>query len=329
MIFAHGFILAITMRLEARWAGMYAIMILGVMGTVPRAYAIELDDTRMLVAIEQREGYRGQPGASGELYRWQMMPATVADRGGYDEAAARRHLGWIKTQLGRARIDVLPFNVALVWNAGLTTVLQGRALIRHYRYADAVAALYDLPAGRSASSSVGVRDSSCGMSLAGIKLSTRVGCLERWNLKTVVGLVHPAAGLCARYFAPVLYTASAASLTEHYQIAALCSGAGVSPVVPGGLGLQMHDSPGAISCEVTGAVECRTGWPCRDNGQLSARRYRSGPSVCSRLAGSASGIGSPDCGTALPEAFGFHATAAMHRRMRSPLAEAVGVTLST
>jgi hypothetical protein len=274
-----------TCRQDFRWMGVFVVCVLCFVVQVARA---DVDDSRLLAAIAERENAQGRIGRAGELGDYQLHPLTIQDRGGWGNDHARSHLRWLKAGLLRAGVDLLPFNLALAWNAGLTRVLQGRALERHYAYACAVVALYQLPAGRSAASQLGVGDLPVGMSLAGIT------------------------------FVPVLHAPSGASLTEHDTIDALCIGEGVSPSVPGVLGLQTDVKPGVIPYVVTGAVKCRTGWPCRDTGHLSPFVTTTAGDVdgCPRPAG-VSGRRNQ-----------FRTVAAMPRWQRRPLVEATVATLS-
>jgi hypothetical protein len=296
-----GILHSLLWRKTPRLCAVMVVTWLGMLATLP-AFAADIDDARMLQAIATWENSAGRVGEAGERGIYQMHPLTVRDRGGWGEQHARAHLQWIKANLRRARVDVLPYNVALVWNAGLATVLSGRAKERHYTYARAVDALYDtLPAGRSAAGNLGVGSLHSGMSPAGSN------------------------------FVPVPNSPSGASLAEQYEIAALCSGAGVSPDGLGGLGLQMHVSPSAIPCEVARVVESRTGWPCRDNGQFSSATItRAGFSNGTlSLAGVSDrgAIGQPSplsVGRALPLSCQFRAAAAMPGWQRAPLAEAAG-----
>lgn len=106
-------------------------------------------NVRMLVAIAQVEDWRGRPGKAGEIGPWQMLPAVRLDRllemdvGTWtDRNIARAHLVWIERELGRRGVAVVPFNVALVWNAGLERTVTGRAPVKSYDYARRVCAAF-------------------------------------------------------------------------------------------------------------------------------------------------------------------------------------------
>lgn len=82
-------------------------------------------------------------GAAGERGRFQMAPAVVASCGGFGLREAERHERWIERQFDRARVPVVPFNLALAWNAGASAVLHGRAPEQSYRYACRVVAVME------------------------------------------------------------------------------------------------------------------------------------------------------------------------------------------
>jgi hypothetical protein len=283
-----------------------AVLLVLFLGAIPKARSAEPDYTmrNLLDAIRMVEGWQGRPGAAGEIGPWQMLPSVrakyltlIQDLGpafaqaqmSSDESLAQMHIWSIQRELRRRDAFDCAFNIALCWNAGTPRALSGRAEERHYDYARRVEALCrDLPARRSAAGQLGVGDLPVGMSLAGIT------------------------------FVPVLHAPSGASLTEHHQIAALCSGSGVSPLVPGGLGLQTRVKPGVIPYAVTGAVECRTGWPCRDTGHLSPFVTTSAGDV----------DGCPNPAGVSERRNQFRTVAAMPRWQRRPLVEATVASLS-
>jgi hypothetical protein len=102
-----------------------------------------LDRDVMLEAIRLKENSHGMVGKLGERGDWQLMPSTVKDCGGYDRAAAMKHLLWVEENLQRKGIDPSPYNCALVWNAGLKRVVSGKAPERAYLYARDAEALYN------------------------------------------------------------------------------------------------------------------------------------------------------------------------------------------
>lgn len=101
-----------------------------------------LNEDRLLAAIAMKEGGH-KTGHAGELGIYQMMPATVKDAGGYDKAAALRHLKWLEHQLWTNYMDVNVFNLALCWNAGFTNVRKAKSKVESYRYAVDVLSLYE------------------------------------------------------------------------------------------------------------------------------------------------------------------------------------------
>jgi hypothetical protein len=93
--------------------------------------AFSATDAQMIQAIEMTEASYGQVGRAGEIMPSQLSPATVRDHG-TDPLA---NLRWLKKQLARKGVAVIPFNIALCWNAGLTGATTGKAPISSYRYA--------------------------------------------------------------------------------------------------------------------------------------------------------------------------------------------------
>ena len=59
----------------------------------------------------------------------------------HDHGTPQAHLAWIQRELVKAGIDPSPFNSALVWRCGLSTVLEGRVPVYGYLYALRVEAL--------------------------------------------------------------------------------------------------------------------------------------------------------------------------------------------
>jgi hypothetical protein len=117
--------------------------------------AVDVD--RLVDALREREGYRGQRGALGEEGPWQFMPSTWAMHMpgrplamARDERLARacavKHVRWLQAQLGRQGVDASAFNIAAAWNAGLTSYVRGRAPVRAYRFAADVVAIYSVRA---------------------------------------------------------------------------------------------------------------------------------------------------------------------------------------
>ncbi len=88
-------------------------------------------DAQIIQALEMTEASYGQIGRAGEITPSQLSPATVHDHG----TDPMNNLRWLKKQLARKGIAVVPFNIALCWNAGLTAATTGRAPTSSYRYA--------------------------------------------------------------------------------------------------------------------------------------------------------------------------------------------------
>ncbi len=119
--------------------GLFALTILG--HPVPvHAGGRAGDDVAMLAGIAEVEDWRGQRGSSGEIGPHQMMPGTWASYAGTTAERAVKHLAKIRSELQRHGAAVVPFNIALCWNAGIGRALSGRAELRHYDYARRVCA---------------------------------------------------------------------------------------------------------------------------------------------------------------------------------------------
>lgn len=90
-------------------------------------------------------------GAFGELGPYQFRPQTwrmhtrkpfewAVERVHADEVAVK-HYEWLRRELQEAGIDPSPYNIALAWNSGLTSVISGRVPRVTYDYANRVANL--------------------------------------------------------------------------------------------------------------------------------------------------------------------------------------------
>lgn len=121
-----------------RWLALSALVILmgGQLSALDRPAALE--------AIRHKEGvtYPHRPSKHLELGYWQMVPATVKSAGGYDYAAALRHLNWLEIQFRRNNIDFNIFNIGLAWNGGLGNILSGTIPTISYHYAKDVDSIY-------------------------------------------------------------------------------------------------------------------------------------------------------------------------------------------
>jgi hypothetical protein len=91
------------------------------------------------------------PGPCGELGAYQFRASTwsrysaepfshALDRRA-SEAVAVRHYEWIKDRLVRNGLPATPYNVALVWNGGLSAAVRGRASAAARDYAERAANL--------------------------------------------------------------------------------------------------------------------------------------------------------------------------------------------
>lgn len=95
------------------------------------------------VATVETGGNARAVGAAGERGAFQLTPAVVASCGGYGEREAMKHARWLERQLEDARIAVVPFNLALAWNAGPGNVRRGTAPVRSYEYALRVREIFE------------------------------------------------------------------------------------------------------------------------------------------------------------------------------------------
>lgn len=102
-----------------------------------------INEEVMLDAIAAVEtGNRDMVGAAGERGPYQLTPAVRSRVGGHDRAAAHRWLKIILRDMHRYHIDVNSFNVAMVYNGGITAVRRGRAAMSTYGYANRVSNTY-------------------------------------------------------------------------------------------------------------------------------------------------------------------------------------------
>jgi hypothetical protein len=114
----------------------------------PGAY--NADD--LLASIADAEHSRGRVGAAGERGDHQVLPAVRAGlivrlraRGvaaPTERQIVREHLADVERQLVARGVPLMPFNVALAWNAGAARAASGRAPERSYDYARRVVTLY-------------------------------------------------------------------------------------------------------------------------------------------------------------------------------------------
>jgi len=92
-------------------------------------------------------------GRRGELGPFQFRPVVwnsytqkpfslAADRA-EAQAVAEMHFDWIKRGLERNKLEVTPYRIGLVWNAGLSATVNGRASATSLHYAQRVANLVE------------------------------------------------------------------------------------------------------------------------------------------------------------------------------------------
>lgn len=98
-----------------------------------------VDAKKLLAAIALVEtGNVPKNGKAGETGVHQIGPAARRDN-----RDAATHLAWIRAQLRRHGADDNALNIALVWNAGLTKTVTGKAPVVSYDYARRVVNLYE------------------------------------------------------------------------------------------------------------------------------------------------------------------------------------------
>jgi len=114
------------------------------------AFGFDADKFLHAIALVETNNRMDLVGASGERSRYQFMRATWEqysripfERASVDVAEAERvahaHLTWVQKTLGD---KATPYNVALVWNAGLGNFRRNKLLPRHHGYAERVSNLY-------------------------------------------------------------------------------------------------------------------------------------------------------------------------------------------
>jgi hypothetical protein len=113
------------------------------------------DRADVLDAIHQVENPNNtlRVGRRGELGPFQFRPAVwhaysqkpfaLAADLGEAQAVAELHYDWIKRGLERNGLAVSPYQIGLVWNAGLTATLNGRTSANSRHYAQRVANLVE------------------------------------------------------------------------------------------------------------------------------------------------------------------------------------------
>ena len=132
-----------------RFSRVSAIVTLVTLALAP-AQAKASSRTETLEAIHRVENPRdvSRPGKYGELGAYQFRRSTwrmhttmpfekALDRAESEEVAVL-HYEWLKRGLARNGVAQTPYNIALAWNAGLTSVIRGRSSRASHDYAQRV-----------------------------------------------------------------------------------------------------------------------------------------------------------------------------------------------
>lgn len=117
-------------------------------GFAPLASASDRWETLQAINWVENPTNHSRYGSKGELGPYQFRPQTwrvhtnrpftqAVQREAADEVAVK-HYEWIRRGLTKAGIEPSPYNVALVWNCGMTAVKDGRIPSSTYQYADRV-----------------------------------------------------------------------------------------------------------------------------------------------------------------------------------------------
>lgn len=112
-----------------------------------------LNEEILLDAISIVEtGNRDLRGKAGERGFYQLTPGVAKVVGGHDREAAHKWLQIVIADMKKAQIHICPFNIGLVYNAGITKVRRGRVPMSSYDYSTRLRNTYDLLLTKSASS---------------------------------------------------------------------------------------------------------------------------------------------------------------------------------
>lgn len=132
----------------------FVLLALVALAFLPAAGAAERWKVLKAINWVENPTNHGRFGPKGELGPYQFrastwreysdMPFSYAVNREHADAVAVRHYEWIKRGLTAAGIDPNPYNIALVWNSGLSAVTSGRVPKSTYRYADQVRNLVEV-----------------------------------------------------------------------------------------------------------------------------------------------------------------------------------------
>lgn len=122
-------------------------------GFLPLAWTAERAETLRAINWVENPTNHARCGSKGELGPYQFRPQTwrlhtnrpfsLATVREHADEVAIKHYEWIKGQLSKAGIDPSPFNIALAWNSGVGSVLNGRVPTVSYNYAERVTNLVE------------------------------------------------------------------------------------------------------------------------------------------------------------------------------------------
>lgn len=127
---------------------LWAAALLVLLSLTHRASATERWETLQAIHWVENPRNSSRPGPCGELgayqFRettWRMhsqVPFSRAIERAHSDAVAVKHYEWIKRGLGRAGMEVTPYNIALAWNGGLAATVRGRVPPAARDYAERV-----------------------------------------------------------------------------------------------------------------------------------------------------------------------------------------------
>lgn len=126
-------------------------LILGLGSPVMQAW--ERNDVLEAIHLVENPNNTMRIGRRGELgpfqlrptvwYTYTQKPFSLAAEQDEAQLVAEAHYDWIKRGLERNKLEVTPYHIGLVWNAGLHATINGRASSTSKYYAERVANLVE------------------------------------------------------------------------------------------------------------------------------------------------------------------------------------------